>query len=276
VAGKYIFDAAMQKQEYTIPSGQLFHTPFHLDGKDILVSSLFDANNVSTAIKLFSLEENDFKVIDSSRNNNICTGFGDVEGNGNINFFGRYFGIVELYGQGNNSFFGRSVDKVGGESAREALVGIGLVDIDNCGVSEMLFRDNFGNFFVRKKVNNAFQNVLNFNYYTILGLQNIWSSNFISANVGNYYGDGKKYFSVLSTNLAFLTIFDISGSEAKVKEVLPLENHFHNELYHKTHNLNQVIYSVSADIDGDGIDELIYMFYGKINDTTDIVGKYEL
>jgi len=173
ISGNFIFDAYLRKLEYTIPAGHLHNKKFNFNGKDILISSIFDNQNSPTSIKLFSIENETPKIIDSSRNFNICTGLGDAEGMGNINFFTRYFGRLELFRQGSNGFFDKIIDKIEPANSRISYVGIDMQDVDNDGLSEMLYRDNLGNFFIRKLVENNFSDVLSFNYFTLLGLQNI-------------------------------------------------------------------------------------------------------
>ena len=265
-----IKSAQIKKQPYTLPAGHLFKNAINKDGQDNLIVSLFNNNGTPEKVKYFLSQSDTMFCIDSTTYNGACV---TIKNNCILS---NYFGQIRWY----NYFDNRSI-LIGKENSWDSsFIGIDLIDLDNNDYIDIFYRDNNGNFFVALVDEYTFVRKNLFNYFDFIkqnadiGL--LKSHNQLATCFGNFYGDNKNYLAIVSTNDPYLNIIEITSEGASLKKTLPLAGHYHNELTHKNHNLSHNIFVCSADIDFDGIDELIYMYYGEINDTGDVLGANEL
>ncbi|MCL2039248.1 MAG: S8 family serine peptidase [Bacteroidetes bacterium] len=261
----------IKKQPYTLSAGYLSKNSVNKNGQDYLIASLFDANGRPEKIKYFFSQSDTMFCVDSSTYDDVCVAIK----NGCI--LSHYFGQISWHNYSDN----RTITIGDGNSWDSSFIGIDLIDIDGIEPIDVFYRDNNGNFFAALINENATNRKLLFNYYDFVKqntdvdlLKSL--GNQLATCFGNFYGDNKNYLAIVSANDAYLHIIEITFEGASLKETLPLADHYHNELTHRNHYLSQNIFIRNADIDGDGIDELIYMYYGKIDDTSDVLGANEV
>ena len=263
--------AQMKKQLYTIPYSHLYKEKVTKNGEDYLIASLFDNNGSPTKIKHFQALNNDsIYCVDSTNYNGVCASIIDDC------ILSNFYGCIQWHNYSN-----RRTISIGEENSWDSsFIGIDLIDIDAIYPNDIIYRDNNGTFFTALINENAVNRKKIFNYYDFIkqnaDIDLLKPHNQFSICKGNFYGDNKNYIAVFTTNDPYFSLIEVGTGDAKLKEIVPISNHYHNELVHKDHRLNQSIFVRNGDIDGDGIDELIYMYYGKIDDTSDVLGKYEV
>ncbi len=267
-----IKSAQMKKQSYTLPAGHLSKSAVNKDGQDYLVASLFNKNGSPEQVKYFFAQSDSMFCADSTDYNGVCV---TIKNNCILS---NYYGQIKWYNYSDNRSISIGEEFSFGDSN---FIGIDLIDIDGNAPDDIIYRDNSGNFFAALINENAVNRKNLFNYYNFIkentGTDLLKSvGNQLATSFGNFYGDDKNYLAILTANDPYLSIIEITSDGAKLKDFVPLNNHYHNELTHKNHNLSQNIFIRNADVDGDGVDELIYMYYGKINDTNDILGSNEV
>lgn len=264
----YFSQYTFQKKKYSLPPNvNLYRESYDIVGmgKSQLFVNYVNDNGYYDKLKLIYLEDTTFHCIDSTQSVEYIQAVGDINSDGKLEFItGKgYEQVSTIYKDNGNKIFGSQIYQ-----KNEFCEGV--YDFDGDRENEVLYFDYDNTYSIYKVTDGSLQNLCSFNLNKLNSTTDSTHYKFSTKRVavGNFVSINNQLIAISPVNNKNIFIINIYNNIPKIVDSI--------EIYNNYYKGSSQSFITAGDIDGDGIDEIVYLGYGKINDTSGILGKYEM